>query len=85
MVIEFDPRLAQELRASAGRTVGIGGLAAGVLLVLAIAVMRWSARREALERLLEQERRLASLGEMSAVLAHRSRTRSLHSKATLSF
>src|SRR5262249_45385570 len=40
------------------------------LIVVAGVLVRWILKREALERQLAHERRLASLGEMSAVLAH---------------
>jgi two-component system sensor histidine kinase HydH len=70
LVMEFEPRVAAGLRAAAGRTLAIGAVAAGGLLVLALALFRWILHREALERRLEHERRLASLGQMSAVLAH---------------
>jgi two-component system, NtrC family, sensor histidine kinase HydH len=69
-VIEFEPRMAAELRKTSGRTLGIGALAAGAFLIVALGLMRWFLHREALERQLEHERRLASIGEMSAVLAH---------------
>lgn len=70
LVIEFEPSVAVALRTAARRALGVGALAAGTLLVVALALVRWFLRREALERQLEQERRLASLGQMSAVLAH---------------
>ena len=70
IVIEFEPRVGDELRADARRGLAIGTLAGLALLGLAIAAVRWHLRRAALERQLAHERRLASLGEMSAVLAH---------------
>ena len=69
-VLEFEPRIADGLRADARRSLAIGGVAGVALLLLAIVAIRWHLRREALELALAQERRLASLGEMSAVLAH---------------
>ena len=51
-------------------TLGVGALAAASLLGVAIVLVRREARRNAEERERERERRLASLGEMSAVLAH---------------
>jgi two-component system sensor histidine kinase HydH len=68
--MEFEPRVAEGLRGDAMRTLGIGALAAGGLLLLALWLVRWFLRREALERQAERDRRLAHLGEMSAVLAH---------------
>jgi two-component system, NtrC family, sensor histidine kinase HydH len=70
MVLEFEPVQAAALRAAAARTFAISAVAGGVLLVVAALLLRWMLRREALERQLERERRLAGLGEMSAVLAH---------------
>lgn len=69
-VLEFEPRVAADLRSAAGQTLAIGALAAGGLLLIALALFRWILHREWLERRLEQERRLASLGQMSATLAH---------------
>lgn len=70
LVIEFEPTATRELRVAARRTLGLGAVAAGALLVVALGLVRWFLRRERLERQLEQERRLAGLGRMSAVLAH---------------
>ncbi len=70
VVLEFEPVQAEALRAAAARTVAIGALAGSVLLGVAALLLRWLLRREAQERQLERERRLAGLGEMSAVLAH---------------
>jgi two-component system sensor histidine kinase HydH len=70
LIIEFEPRVATALRSAALRTLGVGALAAGALLAIALVLVRWFLRREALERQLEHERRLAGLGQMSAVLAH---------------
>ena len=70
LVIEFEPSVATALRSAALRTLGVGALAAGALLAIALVLVRWFLRREALERQREQERRLAGLGQMSAVLAH---------------
>jgi len=70
IVIELEPVQANELRDSAALTLGIGALAAASLLGVAIVLVRREARRNAEERKRERERRLASLGEMSAILAH---------------
>jgi two-component system, NtrC family, sensor histidine kinase HydH len=70
IVIELEPVQASELRDSAALTLGIGALAAASLLGVAIVLVRREARRNAEERERERERRLASLGEMSAILAH---------------
>ncbi|MGE0866981.1 MAG: nitrogen regulation protein NR(II) [Kofleriaceae bacterium] len=69
-VIEVEPVQANTLRDAASWTLGIGAIAAASLLGVAILLMRREARRHADERSRERERRLAHLGEMSAVLAH---------------
>lgn len=69
-VVEIEPVQANELRGQAAWTLGIGALAAASLLAVAIVLVRREARRNADERARERERRLAHLGEMSAVLAH---------------
>ena len=69
-VIEIEPVQANELRDAATLTLGVGGLAAFALLTVAFVLIRREARRQADARARERERRLASLGEMSAVLAH---------------
>jgi two-component system, NtrC family, sensor histidine kinase HydH len=70
LLIEFEPRVADQLRSSADRALAIGALTAGGLLLIAVVLFRWILHRERLERRLVEERRLASLGQMSAVLAH---------------
>ncbi len=70
IVLEFEPVKADDLRRAAWRTLSIGALAATTLLIVAMALVRWALRHEARARAHERERRLASLGEMSAVLAH---------------
>jgi two-component system sensor histidine kinase HydH len=70
LVIEVEPLEADALRSSATASLAIGGVAAVVMLGVAIALVRRELRRRAEEQVRERERRLASLGEMSAVLAH---------------
>ena len=70
VIMEIEPVEANALREAALTTVGIGALSATMLLGAALWLGRWVLRREALERKAERDRRLASLGEMSAVLAH---------------
>jgi len=70
VVLELEPVQVTQLQNGAARTFGIGALAASMLLGVAIVLFRWILRREAIERERAHERRLASLGEMSAVLAH---------------
>jgi len=69
-VIEVEPVQANELRDASTLTLGVGGLAAVALLGVAFVLIRREARRQADATARERERRLASLGEMSAVLAH---------------
>lgn len=70
VAIEIEPIEAQHVRNAADRTVYIGTIAALTLLGVAGFLVRSELRRQAAERVRERERRLASLGEMSAVLAH---------------
>jgi two-component system, NtrC family, sensor histidine kinase HydH len=70
LVIEVEPQLAEELDATAWRLLVVGGLAALTLTILAAVLVRWSLRREESVRAIEQARHLATLGQMSAVLAH---------------
>jgi two-component system, NtrC family, sensor histidine kinase HydH len=69
-LIEVEPVQANSLREAASLTLAVGALAAGALLGVAFVLIRREARRQADTRAREHERRLASLGEMSAVLAH---------------
>jgi two-component system sensor histidine kinase HydH len=70
IAVEFEPKPARELQAAGRYTLTLGALAAGVFLAIAVWLVRWFLRRERLERQLDEERRLAGLGRMSAVLAH---------------
>lgn len=70
VVVEFEPLQAEALGAAATRALGIGALAALTLLAIAVVLVRRAIAAGALEAERERERRLASLGEMSAVLAH---------------
>ncbi len=69
-VIELEPKAATDLTSAARRTLTIGAVASAAFLLVALGLVRWLLRREAMERQIEQGRRLAALGEMSAVLAH---------------
>jgi two-component system sensor histidine kinase HydH len=69
-VIEVEPLEANQLLSSADLSLGIGGIAALVMLGVAIALVRRELKRRAEEQIREREKRLAALGEMSAVLAH---------------
>lgn len=68
--LEIEPVVAEELAAGARRTFIVAAIVAAALLAIALLFWRQSIRREQEQLRFEQERRLASLGEMSAVLAH---------------
>jgi two-component system sensor histidine kinase HydH len=70
IVLEFEPVEANALRGAAttGLFTAFGAVAA--LLVAGLALARLSRRAEELQESAERQRQLASLGEMSAVLAH---------------
>ena len=70
LVIELDPAMADALDTAATSSLVIGTAAAMMLMVLAVVLVRLSLRREDAVRAAEQARHLASLGQMSAVLAH---------------
>lgn len=70
LVIEVEPVQARSLREAARLALGIGVIATASLLAVAIVLVRRESRRQATARAQERQRRLASLGEMSAVLAH---------------
>ncbi|MBE7448239.1 MAG: HAMP domain-containing histidine kinase [Kofleriaceae bacterium] len=69
-MLELDPRRVVALHEAATWSLVIGGAAAATLLLLTAVLVRWSLRREDAVRAVEQARHLASLGQMSAVLAH---------------
>jgi two-component system sensor histidine kinase HydH len=69
-VVEFEPLVAGQLVDRAFRSLALGWMAAGVLMVTALLFWRASLRREAEERLMEERRRLSTVGEMAAILAH---------------
>lgn len=70
VAMEVEPAQARELDSVARRTLAIGLVGALVLIGVAVWLVRAELRRRAREGARERERRLASLGEMSAVLAH---------------
>jgi two-component system sensor histidine kinase HydH len=69
-VFEFEPVVATDVRATARRALIVGAVAAALLFAIAVALLRWLVRAERRAKVAEHARRLASLGEMSAVLAH---------------
>lgn len=69
-VFELDPVVVDDLDSAATLSLMIGFAAALTLLVLTAILVRWSLRRADTVRAVEQARHLASLGQMSAILAH---------------
>jgi len=69
-LIEFEPVKSMQMHAAAVRTLVIGGATLLALAAAAVAVWRLSVRAEQLQAVREHDRRLAGLGEMSAVVAH---------------
>jgi two-component system sensor histidine kinase HydH len=70
VVVEFEPRTARDLLERARRGLLINAAGAVALLGAAAVVFRWLRRQESAERAHARQQHLASLGEMSAVLAH---------------
>jgi len=70
IVVEFEPTIASELHASAARSLGVSVVAALTLMVAAAVLFRLAVRAADAERRFQRQRHLATLGEMSAVLAH---------------
>jgi two-component system, NtrC family, sensor histidine kinase HydH len=70
VMVEFEPLMRRELEHGALRSLGIGGIASLALVAVAVGLWRFSLREERLKAAMERDRRLASLGEMAAVLAH---------------
>ena len=70
MVIDFRPTAAARLMENALRTLVLAIASAIILSLAAIVFLRTSIRYEEARFRLEQQRHLALLGEMSAVLAH---------------
>jgi two-component system, NtrC family, sensor histidine kinase HydH len=70
IVVELEPLEANRLAASAARTLYTSGGGALLLVIAAVLAFRWLTVRERESVARARERHLASLGEMSAVLAH---------------
>ena len=68
--IEFEPKEAQALKASSSRSLAAGAGASVLLWLTAVLLLRWFAKEDKQRLRLEEDRRLAALGQMSAVLAH---------------
>jgi two-component system sensor histidine kinase HydH len=69
-VYEFEPLVAFALKDQARVLLAAAVVSSAVVILLALAFNRSLKQREALRDELERGRRLAALGEMSAVLAH---------------
>jgi len=70
IIIAFSPPVTASLHAAIDRTAWVGGAAVALLLALAGLTTRGASQRDAEGREAERQRRLASLGEMSSVMAH---------------
>lgn len=70
ILIEFEPLMRRDLEHGALRSLGAGGAASLALVLVALGLWRFSLREERMKAAMERDRRLASLGEMAAVLAH---------------
>jgi two-component system, NtrC family, sensor histidine kinase HydH len=70
LVVEYIPVLAQQARARAVTQLAISAVAAAALLAAAVLFWRLLARAQRAEAQMARDRRLAALGEMSAVLGH---------------
>jgi two-component system sensor histidine kinase HydH len=73
IVIEYEPKVSHRLRAQAGRAFWSSAATAALLMLIATALWRVLRRQAHEAEAMERERRLAALGEMSAVLAHEMR------------
>lgn len=70
LTVEIEPRLSPVLRKDALRTMVAATVTAFLFLLLGLALRRVVAEREVVARRAARDRHLASLGTMSAVLAH---------------
>jgi two-component system sensor histidine kinase HydH len=70
VVIEVEPLMAEQLASTARNHLLVSAVAAVLLLILALFFWRTGARADRAEAQLARDRRLAALGEMSAVLGH---------------
>lgn len=70
LVIEVEPVLARSLEHAARNQLIVSGAVSLALIVLALVFWRLGRRADELEALRAHDRRLAALGEMSAVLGH---------------
>jgi len=70
LVIEFEPPVIERLQKVLTRIAVVAGAAALVVIALALAWSRATARLSAIQQRAERERRLVALGQASSVIAH---------------
>lgn len=70
LLIVYEPIEANALRQSAARSLGVAPVTVLALAIATIVLWRLARRAEQLQAAAERDRRLVTLGEMSAVLAH---------------
>ncbi|MFN3197515.1 MAG: sensor histidine kinase [Bradymonadia bacterium] len=70
IMIEFEPTTAMSLQVQGEQTLMVGAFVALLLLGASVGVWRLSVKAELAQQAQERDRRLAMLGEMSAILAH---------------
>jgi len=70
IAVEFVPQLASDLESRARLTLALGALSAAMLLAGAVLTTRLLRQSAQAQRELAEQRRLADLGGMSAVIAH---------------
>lgn len=70
VIIEVEPLMADQLATTARNHLLVSAVAAVLLLIMALFFWRTGARADRAEARLARDRRLAALGEMSAVLGH---------------
>ncbi len=70
LLFEFEPVESNSLSSSSIRSLTVGASASALLLILAILLFRHFLRWDRLAQQAEHDRRLQSLGQMSAVMAH---------------
>jgi two-component system sensor histidine kinase HydH len=70
LIIEFEPLLAAKLSGGALRELAVGVTGAAIMILASLVFWRLSLASERAEQRHAQQRQLAALGEMSAVLAH---------------
>ncbi|WP_181198004.1 sensor histidine kinase [Enhygromyxa salina] len=70
LIVEFEPVMRAELQARSRRELSVGIAGALVMAIASLVFWRMSLDAESSQHKLQSQRQLATLGEMSAVLAH---------------